>query len=92
MRTGASTWKWSTVRGNGSRTGSRTCCRKGRSGKTKQIAETSLVEIKTLKDQLEAERANLQEEIKLEYNHEQIIGLNRSTLRACMRKLDIQKP
>jgi formate hydrogenlyase transcriptional activator len=40
----------------------------------KQIAETSLSEIKKLKDQLEAEREYLQEEIKLEYNHENIIG------------------
>ncbi|MCJ7538219.1 MAG: sigma 54-interacting transcriptional regulator, partial [Desulfobacterales bacterium] len=40
----------------------------------KQIAETALSEIKKLKDQLEAERAYLQEEIKLEYNHENIIG------------------
>ena len=37
-------------------------------------AETSLFEIKKLKEQLEAERAYLQEEIKLEYNHENIIG------------------
>ena len=42
--------------------------------KRKQIAETALFEIKKLKDQLEAERAYLQEEIKLEYNHENIIG------------------
>jgi len=35
---------------------------------------TALFEIKTMKDQLEAERAYLQEEIKLEYNHEKIIG------------------
>jgi len=42
--------------------------------KDKQIAEASLFEIKKLKDQLEAERAYLQEEIKLEYNHENIIG------------------
>jgi transcriptional regulator with GAF, ATPase, and Fis domain len=42
--------------------------------KGKQIAEASLFEIKKLKDQLEAERAYLQEEIKLEYNHENIIG------------------
>ena len=42
--------------------------------KRKQIAETALSEIKKLKDQLEAERAYLQEEIKLEYNHENIIG------------------
>ena len=34
--------------------------------KRKQIAETALSEIKKLKDQLEAERAYLQEEIKLE--------------------------
>jgi len=40
----------------------------------KQIAEAALLEIKKLKDQLEAERAYLQEEIKLEYNHENIIG------------------
>lgn len=38
------------------------------------IAETTLVEIKRLKDQLEAERAYLQDEIKLEYNFENIIG------------------
>jgi transcriptional regulator with GAF, ATPase, and Fis domain len=40
----------------------------------KQIAETALSEIKKLKDQLEAEIEYLQEEIKLEYNHENIIG------------------
>ena len=40
----------------------------------KQITETSLLEIKRLKDQLEAERAYLQDEIKLEYNHENILG------------------
>ena len=34
----------------------------------------ALSEIKQLKDRLEAERAYLQEEIKLEYNHENIIG------------------
>ena len=37
-------------------------------------AETALDEIKRLKMQLEAERAYLQEEIKLEFNHENIIG------------------
>ena len=42
--------------------------------KGKQIAEAAVFEIKKLKDQLEAERAYLQEEIKLEYNHESIIG------------------
>jgi len=42
--------------------------------KSKQIAESALFEIKRLKEQLEAERAYLQEEIKLEYNHENIIG------------------
>ena len=41
---------------------------------SKQIAETGLVEIKKLKEQLETERAYLQEEIRLEYNHENIIG------------------
>jgi chemotaxis protein methyltransferase CheR len=42
--------------------------------KRKQIAEKALSEIKKLKDQLEAERAYLYEEIKLEHNHENIIG------------------
>lgn len=37
-------------------------------------AEASLREITTLKNQLEAERAYLLDEIKLEYNHENIIG------------------
>jgi len=40
----------------------------------KQTAENALSEIRKLKDQLELERAYLQEEIKLEYNHENIIG------------------
>ena len=38
------------------------------------LAESALSEIKKLKNQLEAEREYLQEEIKLEYNHENIIG------------------
>jgi transcriptional regulator with GAF, ATPase, and Fis domain len=42
--------------------------------KSKLLAEAALYEIKKLKEQLEAERAYLQEEIKLEYNHENIIG------------------
>jgi len=42
--------------------------------KRKLIAEDALSEIKKLKDQLEAERAYLQEEIQLENNHENIIG------------------
>lgn len=40
----------------------------------KEIAEASLVEINRLKELLEAERAYLQDEIKVEYNHEMIIG------------------
>jgi chemotaxis protein methyltransferase CheR len=40
----------------------------------REEAENALCEIKNLKEQLEAERAYLQEEIKLEYNHENIIG------------------
>ncbi|MBW6521776.1 MAG: sigma 54-interacting transcriptional regulator [Desulfoarculaceae bacterium] len=40
----------------------------------KGTAETALAEIKNLQRQLEAERAYLQEEIKLACNHEQIIG------------------
>jgi chemotaxis protein methyltransferase CheR len=42
--------------------------------KGKQVAEAALLEVKKLKDQLEAESAYLQEEISLEYNHENIIG------------------
>jgi chemotaxis protein methyltransferase CheR len=42
--------------------------------KSKHLAETALYEIEKLKEQLEIERAYLQEEIKLEYNHENIIG------------------
>jgi transcriptional regulator with GAF, ATPase, and Fis domain len=41
---------------------------------SKHLAETALDEIKQLKDQLEAERAYLQEEIKLEFNHDNIVG------------------
>lgn len=41
---------------------------------SKQTAENALEEIRQLKDQLEAERAYLQDEIKLEFNHENIIG------------------
>ena len=41
---------------------------------SRQLAETSLYEIQALKEKLEAERAYLQDEIKLEYNHENIIG------------------
>ncbi len=40
----------------------------------KQIAEQSLLEIKKLHEQLEAEQAYLKEEIKLEYNSTKIIG------------------
>jgi DNA-binding NtrC family response regulator len=42
--------------------------------KRKEEIEASLVETIQLKEQLEAERAYLQEEIKLEYNHTNIIG------------------
>jgi chemotaxis protein methyltransferase CheR len=42
--------------------------------KSRQLTETTLYEIKKLKDQLEAERAYLLDEIKLEFNHENIIG------------------
>jgi len=47
---------------------------KERAESSRHVAETALIEIKKLKDQLEAERAYLQEEIKLEYNHGNIIG------------------
>jgi len=42
--------------------------------KNRQAAEEALFEIKNLKERLEAERAYLQEEIKLVYNHENIVG------------------
>jgi chemotaxis protein methyltransferase CheR len=42
--------------------------------KRKERAEDALAETIQLKEQLEAERAYLQEEIKLEYNHKDIIG------------------
>lgn len=42
--------------------------------KSKERAEASLLQIEKLKEQIEAERAYLQEEIKLEFNHENIIG------------------
>ena len=41
---------------------------------SRHLAENALDEIKQLTDQLEAERAYLQEEIKLEFNHENIVG------------------
>ena len=41
---------------------------------SKHQIEIAYYEIEKLKDQLEAETAYLQEEIKLEYNHENIIG------------------
>lgn len=42
--------------------------------KRRVAAEDALAEIQSLKKQLEAERAYLQEEIKLENNHERIVG------------------
>jgi len=42
--------------------------------KGKKTVEASLSEIKKLKDLLEVERAYLQDEINLKYNHENIIG------------------
>jgi transcriptional regulator with GAF, ATPase, and Fis domain len=42
--------------------------------KSKHLTETALEEIKQLKNQLEAEREYLKEEIELEFNHEHIIG------------------
>jgi chemotaxis protein methyltransferase CheR len=41
---------------------------------SRQKAEAALSEIRVLKDQLEAERAYLQEEIKQEYNFENMVG------------------
>jgi transcriptional regulator with PAS, ATPase and Fis domain len=42
--------------------------------KEKEIAEEALVKVKQLEKQLEGEKAYLTEEIKLEHNHENIIG------------------
>jgi len=42
--------------------------------KNRVTAEESLCEIRKLKRQLEAEKAYLKEEIRLEYNHENIVG------------------
>ena len=41
---------------------------------SKNLAESALFEIEQLKEKLEAERTYLQEEIKSEFNHENIIG------------------
>ncbi|MEE4609416.1 MAG: sigma 54-interacting transcriptional regulator [Desulfobacteraceae bacterium] len=41
---------------------------------SRQKAEAALSEIRVLQDQLQAERAYLQEEIRQEYNHENMIG------------------
>ncbi len=46
----------------------------GKMEKEKEIAESALLEIKKLKKQLEGEKAYLNDEIKLEHNHENIIG------------------
>lgn len=53
----------------------------------KLAAENALCEIKTLKEQLEAERAYLKEEIKLEHNHENIIGSS-DTLKYVLYKVE----
>jgi len=53
----------------------------------KLSAENALCEIKALKEQLEAERAYLKEEIKLEHNHENIIG-NSDALKYVLYKVE----
>ncbi|MFA6009869.1 MAG: sigma 54-interacting transcriptional regulator [Desulfobacteraceae bacterium] len=53
----------------------------------KKIAETALAEINDLKNQLEAERAYLQEEIQLENNHANIIGQS-GALKYVLYKVD----
>ncbi|MBV5306675.1 MAG: sigma-54-dependent Fis family transcriptional regulator [Desulfobulbaceae bacterium] len=55
--------------------------------KRKEIAEAALVETIQLKEQLEAERAYLQEEIKLEGNHQNIIGQSDS-LKSVLYKIE----
>jgi chemotaxis protein methyltransferase CheR len=54
--------------------------------KGQQRAEVALAEILRLKEQLEGERAYLQEEIKLENNHENIIGQS-AALKQVLRKV-----
>ncbi|MBV5332511.1 hypothetical protein JZU54_02870, partial [bacterium] len=46
--------------------------------KRREVAEAALAESIRLKGQLEAERAYLQEEIRLEKNHQNIIGQSES--------------
>ncbi|THB81436.1 MAG: AAA family ATPase [Desulfobacteraceae bacterium] len=53
----------------------------------KQKAEAALCEINGLKEQLEAERAYLKDEIKLEHNHENIIGQS-DTLKYVLYKVE----
>jgi formate hydrogenlyase transcriptional activator len=53
----------------------------------KKTAEDNLLQIKSLKQQLEAERAYLQEEIRLEYDHENIIG-NSDALKYVLFKVE----
>jgi PAS domain S-box-containing protein len=53
----------------------------------KEEAEKALTEIKQLKTQLEAETNYFQEELKLEYNHEKIIGQS-DCLKQVLRKVD----
>jgi PAS domain S-box-containing protein len=53
----------------------------------KEEAEKALTEIKKLKTQLEAETNYFQEELKLEYNHEKIIGQS-DCLKYVLRKVD----
>ncbi len=55
--------------------------------KRKQTAEEALSEIKHLKEQLEQERAYLKDEIKLEHNHENIIGKS-DTLKYVLYKVE----
>jgi chemotaxis protein methyltransferase CheR len=54
---------------------------------TMQKLQNALIEIKELKDHLEAEKEYLQEEIKLEYNYENIIG-NSNQLRYTLYKVE----
>ncbi len=53
----------------------------------KKTAETALIEIEKLKEQLEEERAYLKEEIRLEHNHENIIGQS-DTLKYVLYKVE----
>ncbi|MBF0203764.1 MAG: PAS domain S-box protein [Desulfamplus sp.] len=55
--------------------------------KSIQIAKTALAKVKALKNQLKAERDYLQEEIRLEHNHQDIIGQS-NAIKSVLHKVE----